>query len=231
MYYILLDNISSIQKGFMITSRPSMPAPEKNYNTYDIPGRDGTLYEDLGTIDDIEIEVECNYIASEHLWNEKWREIKKWLFERHKLLQFSDDHSCCYRIKTIALSANERTIKIDGSFSITFVLEGYTYFINGLEKQPYEYVKYNPYESTKPLYYITGNGTCILTVNGTECTCAVSDNLIIDTYLQLSYKEDGTNQNTSVNCNYEGLKLLQGDNEISITSGFDLEIVPNWRCY
>ncbi|WRK55247.1 hypothetical protein SD457_10845 [Coprobacillaceae bacterium CR2/5/TPMF4] len=53
-----------------------MPAPEKNYNTYDIPGRDGTLYEDLGTIDDIEIEVECNYIASEHLWNEKWREIK-----------------------------------------------------------------------------------------------------------------------------------------------------------
>lgn len=53
MYDIYINDISCIEQKILPTTRPDIPAPVKNYNEYDIPGRDGKLYEDLGTYDDI----------------------------------------------------------------------------------------------------------------------------------------------------------------------------------
>lgn len=230
MYYFMLDGETSFQNGIVVTKRPDFPSPEINYNVYDIPGRDGQLYEDLGTYNDIEIEIECNYISNPNLWHSRWREIKKWLLKKHDFLSLSDDNEYCYRIKKIELGTNEREVIVSGSFIITFTLEGYVYLKSGQIEYLYSTVLFNSYEKTMPKYIITGEGNCTLTVNGTECTCNVGQNLIIDTYLRLSYREDGTLQNTSINADYEDLLLLEGNNDISITNDFDLKIVPNWRC-
>ena len=69
---------------------------------------------------------------------------------------------------------------------------------------------------------------CTLTVNGNEMTANVGQNLTIDTDLMIAYRQDGTLQNTAVTGDYEDLYLVPGDNVISITSGFDLKIIPNW---
>ena len=47
MYDIYINDISCIEQKILPTTRPDIPAPVKNYNEYDIPGRDGKLYEDL----------------------------------------------------------------------------------------------------------------------------------------------------------------------------------------
>ena len=60
-------------------------------------------------------------------------------------------------------------------------------------------------------------------------TANVGQNLTIDTDLMIAYRQDGTMQNTAVTGDYENLYLLPGDNVISITDGFDLKIIPNWR--
>lgn len=57
----------------------------------------------------------------------------------------------------------------------------------------------------------------------------VGQNLTIDTDRQLAYRSDGTLNNTAVTGNYEDLVLVEGDNKVTITDGFDLKVIPYWR--
>mgnify|MGYP000273188996 FL=1 len=120
MYYISLDDVTSVQMGLAVTKRPEFPAPVKNYKEYSIPGRNGKLYEDMGTYEDIQFEIEMNYISSEYQWGIKWHEVKRWLFKSgHKRLSFSDCPDIYYRIKRIELSSNERRVIESGEFTVT----------------------------------------------------------------------------------------------------------------
>ena len=87
----------------------------------------------------------------------------------------------------------------------------------------------NNYDVSMPIYKITGNGVCHLIVNDTDCTCNVTEHLIIDTDRKISYKDDGTLQNTCINKDYHLLWIVEGDNSVTITDGFTLEVIPNWR--
>ena len=91
-------------------------------------------------------------------------------------------------------------------------------------------MKFNPYEISHPIYKIYGEGQCELNVNGNVISANVGQNLIIDTERKLAYREDGTLRNTNVTGNYEELFLQERENKIMITDGFELKIVPNWRC-
>ena len=71
---------------------------------------------------------------------------------------------------------------------------------------------------------------CILEVNGNRMTANVGQNLMIDTDRMVTYRQDGTLQNTAVSGKYEDLYLKEGEIHIEISAGFDLKIIPNWRC-
>ena len=60
-------------------------------------------------------------------------------------------------------------------------------------------------------------------------SATVGQNLTIDTDLMIAYRMDGDINNIAVTGNYEDLWLQEGENTISITSGYDLSIIPNWR--
>lgn len=79
-------------------------------------------------------------------------------------------------------------------------------------------------------YMISGEGACVLTVNGKTMTADVRQNITIDTDRELAYRKDKTLSNTAVSGKYDDLYLQEGENEITITEGFDLKIIPNWRC-
>ena len=85
-------------------------------------------------------------------------------------------------------------------------------------------------EISYPIYKIYGEGFCELVVNGKCMTSNVGQNLIIDTERKIAYREDGVLINTMVKGNYDELLLVEGENKISITAGFDFRIIPNWRC-
>ena len=57
----------------------------------------------------------------------------------------------------------------------------------------------------------------------------VGQNITIDTERMIAYRTDGAMQNTAVSGDYEDLYLLEGANQIVITSGFGLKVIPNWR--
>ena len=45
----------------------------------------------------------------------------------------------------------------------------------------------------------------------------------------IAYRTDGIMNNTAVSGDYQDLYLREGSNQIEITAGFDLKVIPNWR--
>lgn len=87
---------------------------------------------------------------------------------------------------------------------------------------------YNPWSESHPIFKISGEGVCKITVNGKEVSANVGQNLLINTNLMQAYREDGALNNTAITGDYENLYLQEGLNEISVSSGFAAEVIPKW---
>ena len=216
--------------GILVVQRPDIPAPEKRYSTYEIPDRDGTLYVNDNTIADIEIEVEFNFMGEPEEWFSLFRTAKGWLMNRSEgKLVFLDDPDYFYKVKRVQIETAERICYEIGRFIARFVCAGCQYLEAGTQEYTPQQAAENPYYLSHPVYKITGEGMCTLTVNGKTMTANVGQNITIDTERKVSYRQDGTVQNTEVTGWYEDLYLMSGTNTISVTSGFDLSVIPNWR--
>lgn len=217
--------------GIYAAEYPVIPSAKERITEIEIPGRDGKLCEKSGKYESTELVVDFNYISKKEERNERWREAKKWLSASNARLRFGDDGKYYYKIKYVNVAGLEKSGNRIGKFSATFVTEdGLSYLEEGRMKKTISEAKNNPGILAHPIYYINGNGYCTLEVNGNKFEINVSENAVIDTELMISYKEDGKNQNTTATGDYEELYLLPGMNEITVTSGFDCTIAPNWRC-
>lgn len=211
--------------------RPAIPAARRRREEITIPGRDGTLYTTDGAYESTEIHIAFNYIGQEDQWAERWRAARRWLSATNSELRLSDDDGYFFRISHVELEEAERTTARIGNFEAVFVTrDGLQYLDEGLREHEKDEVTWNPFETSHPIYKITGEGMCTLTVNGKEMTANVGQNLTIDTERMIAYREDGILMNTSVSGDYEELYLLSGENQVQISEGFALKIIPNWRC-
>lgn len=211
-----------------VVKRPNIPAPQKNYTEHNIPGRDGLCYEDEETVDDIKIDVEFNFMENPDKWFKAFDNAKEWLFAGTGKLKFSDDAEHFYHVKKVEIGTAERTCYEIGKFTASFFCSGYHYFKSG--DVEYSKLPHNPGIKSHPVYKITGTGDCALTVNGKKMTAKVVDNLTIDSDLMIAYGSGKKIENAAVSGWYEDLYLLPGENKVSITNGFDLTIIPRWRC-
>ena len=228
MYDIFFNGTRATSLGILPVRRPSVPSPEPNYEEITIPGRDGSLIVSEGTYKPITVTVEFNFWKKPDRWAYAFREAKRWIKGSGNLI-LGDDRDFFYKVLMAKISDTERTSLRIGTFSADFLCDPYMYAIEGQKKLNLEDVLINPYDLSKPTYMITGEGMCTLTVNGKTMTANVGQNLTINTDLMMAYRKDGTMNNTAVAGNYEDLYLLPGDNTITITSGFNLKVIPNWR--
>lgn len=229
MFSVEYNEKSCLEFGILPVTRPSIPAPEENIEEITIPGRDGALIESEGSHKPITIPVEFNFFTDPEKVNEKYRAAKKWL-SGSGYLKFSDDGSAFYKVLYVKITDVERTSKRIQNFTAEFTCDPYTYMDSGkYEITDFENI-YNPYSVSHPEYLITGEGNCTLTVNGKTMEANVGQNLTINTDLMLAYRTDGEMQNTQVTGNYEDLYLAEGENQISISAGFEMTVIPNWRC-
>lgn len=213
-----------------IVKRPGIPAPVADYKEVSIPGRDGNIYIDEGTVEDIVIQVEMNYMCKHNEWFENWRVAKEWLMQKGmNRLMFGDDPEYFYYVKKVELSDADRVCREIGRFSAEFHCNGYQYLLSGQKEYSLSEVADNPYNVAHPVYLVTGEGNCTLTVNGKTFVANVGQNVTIDTDRMIAYRLDGTLVNTAVTGDYADLYLKPGKNTLSVTSGFNVKVIPRWR--
>lgn len=230
MYSIQFNGRKERDYNLLVKERPAIPAPVIDSSAYTVPGRDGELYEYPGTVSDITIPITFGYVCKPEEWQETFRNARRWLLSRNDMkLYFDDSKGFHYRVKKVNLGESAREYKAFGEFTAEFVCEGYQYDDGGMRAVSPEEAKYNPYDLCHPDYIIKGDGDCTLTVNGKTLEAVVTENLMINTDLMLSYRIDGTMQNTAITGDYEDLYLNPGENTIRITDGFTLQVVPHWR--
>lgn len=209
---------------------PSIPVPQKRYREVEVSGKDGKYLEEDG-YEDIVIQLELNFIMKDERWYGQTRRIKNWLLDgANKELIFEDDAAFFYKVKKVTVGEVEHTTARIGNLTVNFECDPYIYLRDGQIKMSNEEAEYNPCLLCKPVYYITGEGFCTLTVNEKNMKANVGRSLIINTERMLAYREDKTLQNTAVTGIYEDLYLKPGRNKISVSPGFSLQIKPNWRC-
>lgn len=230
-FHIFYNGESCKDVGLSVISRPTIPVPEREYDTIKVEGRDGELHRDKKTYKDIEIPISFNFVSkTPDVWAQDLRKVKKWLYSgKDNRLILSDDPEYYYKVKKAVMSDTERTAKRKGKFEIVFTCESYMYRVDGQdEKEIGEYL-YNPYMKSQPVYKIYGNGEITLEVNGNQVTAEVTEQLNIDTKLEICYNAANEISNAALTGKYEGLYLQEGDNNFKYTEGFKVVLVPNWR--
>lgn len=231
MYQIQYNGKMAKEAGVVVKDRPAIPAPELDSTVYTIPGRDGDLYEHVGTVKDIQIDILMGYVCRPSEWADRFRAARKWLLgTEDRRLYLDDDPGFYYKVKKVSISASEREVKQFGEFTASFICSGYQYSVEGDKVISIEAASENPFDLCHPEYIITGGGDCTLSVNGKAMSALVNGNLTINTDLMIAYREDGEIKNASVTGDYEDLYLMPGKNDIEITLGFDLKVIPHWRC-
>lgn len=233
-FYVLFNNETSLDIGIKVVSRPDIPSPQPIFKEYDVPGKSGKEYE-LEGYEDIEIPVSFNFVDKEDM-HERFRKCKKWInnIKDNKLI-FSDNRGIFYRVNYAKITSNERVMKVIGKFTVTFNCEPFAYEMEGQHEITVnnEAIIYNDGDlESKPIIKIKGEGLVTIVINGETIKANVGQNIIIDSYLDISYKEDKTSQNNNVKCKkYPQLKI--GENTVSYSGGRvdSFIIIPNWIIY
>lgn len=229
--------IKNTDIGLQVNGHINIPYPQERIQKIQVPGRDGDLTVIEKNREDIEIVIPLNYISSAENWSKVWREAKKWLKKKNEKLILEGDAGYFYKCRYVSVGTNERKSLRVGNFTATFVCEGYQYAIEGQYPLELKFTegnesKYcivrNSYDTSYPLYQISGNGTFDLEVNGKHMRGSCAGRLTIDTDREISYK-DNKSANTDVTGTYKDLSLEEDENIVKITQGFDLVIIPRWR--
>ena len=235
-FHVVYNNVIDSDIGVHVSSRPSIPSAREIINSFTIPGRDGSLTIRDGTVEDIAIQVDFSFTAYPDMWQRVAYMACDWLIGHSgAVLRFSDMPGIFYKVKYVEVSDIERAHKKIGTFSAVFTCDGYQYLDTGLIGMPAGTLT-NNYSTSHPIYTITAttDGTCTLTVGSKSIQATIAQNLTIDTDLMLAYRIDGTRiiANTALimgNLDFKDLWLPHGATVVSVSSGFTLQIQPNWR--
>lgn len=228
MYNIMYNGESCNRYSIIPARRPSVPAPELRVTEIVIPGMDGLLIEADNTYSPIVIPVEFNFLVPPNKWMDAYRKAKQWLTGNGTLV-LGDDQEYFYKVLYCNIADTERTSRRLGNFTAEFTCFPYAFLAAGQKQYDIAEVEYNPYTISHPIYIVTGSGQFTLTVNGNTMVGTANPTLTIDTDRMVSYNQEMVNQSNLMTGDYDGLYLLEGENSISITSGFTVKVIPNWR--
>lgn len=219
--------------GVSIVRRVFVPSAENNINVINRVGGEGDLYINLGGKKDMVITVECNFISKKP--KDLFRRVKHWLninnIEDNKLF-FTDDVDWFYIVKDLRVSQLEISKKYKGSFTIDFTCRGWHYALSGSFPVPLELGRevslFNEFDTSKPVFFIKGNGEIKITVNGQDMVVDIEKQAYINCDLELVYKDLEDKPQNLKEGDY--INFPYGYNNISIEGLIEkAEVMPNWR--
>ena len=201
---------------------PEIESSNEGYSDTAVSGRLGSILVTNGSIPNIKINCVIGINSSD--FGSIARDLKSWLKGTGELSITGDSY---YKVLYVERDNIENEIRKFGTFEVSFICTPFEFANSGKELITPGSTLNNPYALARPEYHITGEGMCALTVNGNAMQINVGQRVVIDTFNMMAYK-DSEEINTTVSGDYEDLYLFPGNNTISISEGFTLQIKPNW---
>ena len=221
---------ATLDYGIHFLSYPVFDFGTEKIDSIEVPGRVGTLTRRTGEYSDTTIENDMEFRAADRNEHElKMLEIRKFLKSTGRAV-YTDMEEYYFRVKKVGIDDIKKKYGIFGNVTVTFLCDPVMYLQAGDTAVPIsrDLELYNAWSESHPVIRITGEGVCKVSVNGKEVSANVGQNLTIDTDLMQAYRKDGMLNNTALTGNYEDLYLQEGQNKISVSSGFTAEIIPRW---
>ncbi|MCU6763516.1 Uncharacterised protein [uncultured Roseburia sp.] len=232
MYRFSTDILNSADYYIWFRSYPVIERGQQKVTYTEVPGRAGTLTTKDGSWTDTVVTMELDItvpVFESCSVDQIYSQFREKVLDS-RLLYLEEISGKFFQIKNTETTGYSRESDITISVDLTITCDPGEYLISGTREYSPDKVLKNRYSVCCPTYLITGNGGCTLTVNGKKMTATVGQNLTIHTERMLACRTDGTLQNTAVKGAYKDLYLQPGENTIAITKGFDLKVIPNWRC-
>ena len=147
MGYFVLDGKCSQDFGVNLSGTGSWATPQRNIETAEVPGRNGSLITYVGSWKNVEIEYPA-WIARR--FADKWDAFSEW-WNAHtdKYYEMTDSyHSEYYRmVRTVSpIEPTVGTLNQSGSFDLVFNCKPQKFLQDGMVKRTLDSAGYAPYE-------------------------------------------------------------------------------------
>lgn len=216
---------------------PNFPVANAQYETIDIPGRDGSV-NIFEKYPDLVIPIKFVFISGRDFWIRK-SSITQWLNSKaNSPLYYSEDKSMFYNVKKIVLSDFTTEGNKIRRVAANFTIESYMYLYEGNEiieiNSPTKIYNGRATHISLPYLKIYGSGDINLNINNRVTQFKnISDFIEIDSKKPNCYKTINgiiTNSNDSMFSSIFPY-LDPGENEISWSGNLSkIEIIPRWCC-
>lgn len=225
--------IPSDEVQVVVEKYPEQNGPEKQYETVQIPGRNGDLLLDNASYSNYEQRYEIYFNANKKKTPTGARRVRAWLLSPKGYQRLEDSYDPDYYRMAYYKGPPEieNAMNLFGRSTITFVCKPQRYRKDGQYPTTFTAAGYlyNPeLFAAQPIVKVYGNGAGTVTVGGQMVTIKEIDGyVVLDSDTQNAYK-DTLNKNNTISAP-EFPVLQPGNNAIGFSGGVaKLEITPRW---
>lgn len=161
--HLMFDDISSWTYGFYIDGQATFDAPARRGETVTVPGRNGTLFLDENTFENITVEYKCFFAADkEENFQAQLAGFRAALMSKRGYLRLADT----YHPEEFRLATYKAGLEVDpimynraGGFKLQFDCRPHRYLLSGEEEYTNPFTINNPtLFPSSPLLMIYGYG-------------------------------------------------------------------------
>lgn len=225
--------------GVHVSGDGSFNAPERDYETVEVPGRSGDLLFDLGRFKNIEVTYH-GFIGNDLESN--LRSLRSFLLSQKGYKRLEDTyHPDEFRLATFVSGIDPTIIMLQaGEFDLSFNCKPQRFLKSGENKLQYSQTDIsfsigNPtHQIAKPLIRVYGDGVFSIASDETSYIVTISEHenipyIDIDCDICDCYY-DATNCNSYVTfSNNEFPTLVSGENSLRLENGIaQVQITPRW---
>ena len=231
MNYFSYDGVRSLTYGILIEENGTYNTPSRDYETIEIPGRNGDLTIDNGRYKNVDVVYKCGIGVN---FKQHMNEFKAWLMSKRGYKRLEDSyHSEYFRMARVKSSPNPEVFLkgISGHFDVIFDCKPQRFLKSGETEQTFTASGSitNPtlYEAL-PLIRVYGTGA--LAIGGNTITINSANSYTdLDCDIQDAFK-GAVNCNGNITLNSgKFFTLKPGNNGITLGSGISkIILTPRW---
>lgn len=236
MGIIIFNGLSSKEYHIQVEHPPGYDIPERDYESYHVPGRNGDVIIGKKSYKNVSRNYEISFGDVDKMFPEMARKVTEWLHSADSYARLEDSYEPEYyrmamynsslQIENILFHGGRATIEFDckpqrflkiGERTYTFTSPSGNYLRNPTN-----------FESL-PVITVRGSGQGTINIGGYVIgISAIDQYVVIDSEIQDCYK-GLTNKNNTVTLDRDFPKLSKGINQVSYSGGVtSLEVIPRW---